>query len=473
MNKLVSIITPSYNSSQFISYTIESVLAQTYTNWELLITDDCSTDTTINIVKGYAAKDSRIKLFFLNHNQGAAAARNTCLVNAQGRYIAFLDSDDVWDKKKLELQLIFMQTEECGFSYTNYFFVTEDNVNTGLIKSKKQTSYKSLLKNTSIACSTVMIDRGITGDFRMPDIRSSQDLATWLQLLKKGIFANCLCVPLTSYRVANDSLSSKKVSSSKSVWKVYREVEQLSALYATYCFVNYIINATFKRIKGYYLYMICDRFLKPIHFFMKRLMDIILSIIAIIFFIPILIVVAIFIKADSKGPVFFIQNRLGKNGKVFKIFKFRSMVVDAEFNGTGIFNMNNDDRVTKIGKILRDYSIDELPQLFNILIGDMSFIGPRPPITYELGDFNKLDFTTLKRFNVKPGVSGYAQTNGRNELNWDEKIVFDNKYIDDFNKYGIFVDIKVILITIIKVLKNEGAYELEEKVVEDQKRLKR
>ena len=149
------------------------------------------------------------------------------------------------------------------------------------------------------------------------------------------------------------------------------------------------------------------------------------------------------------------------------------MIENAENMGTGIFNFRDDPRVTRVGKFLRKYSIDELPQLINILKGDMSLVGPRPPLTYELGDYEEFDEKLKSRFIVKPGLTGYAQINGRNELSWDEKINYDLKYIKDFSKYGVLVDIKIILITIFKVLKGEGIYENPEKAKKDMKRIKR
>jgi len=211
--------------------------------------------------------------------------------------------------------------------------------------------------------------------------------------------------------------------------------------------------------------------LKKFHIISKRIFDLVFSIIGILVLLPMLILIAVLIKLDSKGPVLFIQSRLGLNGQVFKILKFRSMIVNAEFTGTGIFNYNNDPRETRVGKILRNYSLDELPQIFNIFIGNMSFVGPRPPITYELGNYD--DFTPdLKfRFLLKPGITGYSQINGRNELNWNQKIIFDNEYIKDFYKWGVILDIKVILVTIYKVVKNEGSHELLENSHLDMSRL--
>jgi len=211
--------------------------------------------------------------------------------------------------------------------------------------------------------------------------------------------------------------------------------------------------------------------MRKIHNIIKRIFDFISAIIFIIVFAPILLFVAIAVKLDSKGPIIFKQLRLGKNGEEYFIFKFRSMILNAENQGTGLFNYENDPRVTKVGNFIRNTSLDELPQVFNVLIGNMSFVGPRPPVNYELGNYKDFTGELKKRFRVKPGVTGYAQINGRNEISWDEKIIFDNKYIEDFYKIGILLDIKIILITIIKVFKNEGGYELEENSKVDQPRV--
>ncbi|MCT7471113.1 sugar transferase [Aliarcobacter cryaerophilus] len=213
--------------------------------------------------------------------------------------------------------------------------------------------------------------------------------------------------------------------------------------------------------------------MKKIHDYLKRIFDIVFGTIGLLVVLPLFVIVAIAIKLDSKGAVFFKQARLGKDKKPYMIYKFRSMVENAENIGTGIFNMKNDSRVTKVGQFLRDTSIDELPQFINIIKGDMSFVGPRPPVTYELGDLDKLTQEFNDRFRVKPGVTGLAQVSGRNELSWDEKVLYDNKYIESFYKWGILLDIKLILLTIVKVLKNEGSHEVAENVEKDMARIKK
>lgn len=191
----------------------------------------------------------------------------------------------------------------------------------------------------------------------------------------------------------------------------------------------------------------------------KRVFDIISSLIVIMFLIPVFIVISIAIKTGSKGPIFFKQYRRTKDGKVFQMFKFRSMVVNAENMGAGLYNYKNDPRVTKVGRKLRDTSLDELPQLFNILKGDMSVIGPRPCVTYELGDFDTLNKRYRKRFEVKAGLTGWAQIKGRNDISWDEKVTYDNEYVDLFKKYGFLIDIKIGLLSIFKAFKRDKIYE--------------
>lgn len=192
---------------------------------------------------------------------------------------------------------------------------------------------------------------------------------------------------------------------------------------------------------------------------LKRFFDIVLCAIALIVLIPILLVIAILIKVDSKGPVLFIQERRTKNGRIFKMYKFRSMVVNAENMGSGLFNYENDPRVTKVGRFLRKTSLDELPQLWNVLKGDLSLVGPRPCVSYELGDFDTLNKKYKKRFEVRGGITGLAQVKGRNENSWDEKVTYDNMYIDKFKKQGVFLDVKIIAETFFKVFRRQNIYE--------------
>lgn len=193
--------------------------------------------------------------------------------------------------------------------------------------------------------------------------------------------------------------------------------------------------------------------------FLKRFFDIVFSLLGLIILSPLFLIVAILIKCGSKGPVFFKQERRTKNGKVFKMYKFRTMVVGAEHQGAGLFNYENDPRITKIGKFLRKSSIDELPQLFNTLKGDLSLVGPRPCVKYELGDYETLNSRYKKRFKMRAGITGLAQVMGRNDISWDEKVGYDNQYIDNFKKHGIFTDIRILWKTFIKVFKKSDIYE--------------
>ena len=193
--------------------------------------------------------------------------------------------------------------------------------------------------------------------------------------------------------------------------------------------------------------------------FLKRFFDVVICLVAIVVLIPVWVIVAIAIKCDSQGPVFFTQERRTKDGRVFKMYKFRSMVVNAESMGAGLFNYQNDPRVTKVGRFLRSSSIDELPQLWNVVKGDLSIVGPRPSVVYELGDYDTLNKKYKKRFQVRGGITGLAQVKGRNENSWDEKVTLDNQYIDMFKMQGIWLDIKIIFMTVAKVFKKQDIYE--------------
>lgn len=245
----VSIITPSYNSSSFISECVESVLAQTFENWELIIIDDCSVDCSIEIIEQFIQKDNRIQLITLKKNIGAAAARNIAIQKAKGRYIAFLDSDDVWKHDKLEKQLDFMRTNGFAFTFTAYQPMSEDGKKMySIIFAPKIMTYKSYLRNTIIGCLTVIIDRQQTGDFQMPNIRSSHDMALWLDLMKRGFTAYGLNENLAQYRVVSSSNTARKCKAANEVWQVYRKLEKLSIMDSAFNFICYVFNAIKKRI---------------------------------------------------------------------------------------------------------------------------------------------------------------------------------------------------------------------------------
>jgi teichuronic acid biosynthesis glycosyltransferase TuaG len=245
----VSIITPSYNSSKFIEECVNSVVSQSYTNWELLIVDDFSKDISREVLATLVEKNKRIKLTFLDKNIGAAQARNIAIRKAKGRYIAFLDSDDIWEENKLEKQIKFMEKEDIAFSFTSYTPMSEDgSVSFPEIKAPNKIDYFAYLKNTIIGCLTVVIDREKVGSFEMPNIRSSHDMALWLLIMRRGFDAYGLNENLAKYRIVSTSNTANKWRAAKDVWKVYRQFEKLSFFYSIWCFLNYAFNAIIRRI---------------------------------------------------------------------------------------------------------------------------------------------------------------------------------------------------------------------------------
>lgn len=194
--------------------------------------------------------------------------------------------------------------------------------------------------------------------------------------------------------------------------------------------------------------------MRNINLFIKRLCDIIFSGMGLVILFPIFIIIAVIIKLTAPGPVFFKQERLGYKGKIFKIIKFRTMIVGAEQQGDGIFvKESSDTRITKIGSILRKTSLDELPQLINVFFGNMSLVGPRPPVIYHPYDgYNSYPEWTKKRFEMKPGMTGLVQMTVRNEASWDERIKIDNEYVE---KFSILFDFKILLGTVKELLNSK------------------
>lgn len=183
----------------------------------------------------------------------------------------------------------------------------------------------------------------------------------------------------------------------------------------------------------------------------KRFLDVTASFLGLVLLSPLLLAVSILIKIDSRGPVIFRQKRIGRNGKVFEIYKFRSMCVGAEKSGSGVYSGKGDARVTRIGKILRATSIDELPQLLNILKGEMSFVGPRPPLTYHPWKYEEYTDFQKRMFEVRPGITGWAQVNGRKDVEWHKRIELNVWYVDHMS---LLLDIKIMFMTAFKVLTN-------------------
>lgn len=245
---MVSIITPSYNSSRFISETIESVIIQTFKNWEMIIVDDCSKDNSIEIIERYQQRDNRIKLITLSKNVGAAEARNIALREAKGDYIAFLDSDDLWYPEKIEKQLLFMKEKDIAFSFASYKRITENGEYLNMVNVPKKIAYRQFLRNTIIGTLTVMIDKEKTGYFEMPLIRSSHDMALWCNIFKRGFKAYGIQEPIAIYREVSTSNTAKKWKAAKDVWKVYRKHESLNIISSLFYFTGYAINAILKRV---------------------------------------------------------------------------------------------------------------------------------------------------------------------------------------------------------------------------------
>lgn len=196
----------------------------------------------------------------------------------------------------------------------------------------------------------------------------------------------------------------------------------------------------------------------------KRGMDIVISGIGLIIASPIMLLTAVLIKIDSPGKVLFMQERIGKDGKVFKIAKFRSMCTGAEHTGSGVYSGKNDARVTRVGKFIRATSVDELPQLLNILKGDMSLIGPRPPLTYHPWTIDKYTDEQMHMFDVRPGITGWAQIHGRKSVEWNKRIELNVWYV---RHISFWLDLEIFFMTFLKVLRNDDNENTGETVIQE------
>lgn len=248
---LISIIIPVYNAEKFLKETIESVEKQTYKNWELILVNDCSQDDSVKIIEEKIKENDKIRLINLKENSGAAIARNTGIMEAKGRYIVFIDSDDKWSSKKLEVQINFMKENDCAFSFTSYEFADENCIGNGkVVHVPKKINYRQALKNTTIWTSTVMFDVEKLGKelIQMPNVRRGQDTATWWKVLKQIDYAYGIDEVLSYYRRAGQTLSSNKAKALKRTWHLYRNVEHLNVFYSFYNFCWYCFNAVRRRV---------------------------------------------------------------------------------------------------------------------------------------------------------------------------------------------------------------------------------
>ena len=246
---LVSVIMPCYNMERYIADTIRSVIRQTHADWELIVVDDLSTDGTVALVKSLCEHDSRIHLSVNSEHGSIATTRNNCIKQAKGRYLAFLDADDVWHPDKLQRQLQFMQEHKVAFSYSSYDLIDESGKPLEkTIHTAGDLGYEAFLRNTIIGCSTVMLDVDLVGQVTVPDFRTSEDTATWLDILRQGFIAYALDEPLTAYRIRRKSASSNKLKAAADLWKVYRKHEKMSFFKTLSYFFSYAFNAIKKRL---------------------------------------------------------------------------------------------------------------------------------------------------------------------------------------------------------------------------------
>ena len=245
-NKLVSIITPSYNSTKYISQTIDSVINQLYENWEMLIIDDCSPDNANEIIEKYSKKDIRIKLIKLTKNSGPAIARNEGIKQAKGKYIAFLDSDDIWLPEKLEKQVNFMKNNNLAVTCSSYYTIDENNnkINTRIVK--ELFSYSDMLKSNYIGNLTGIYDCEKLGKVYMDNV-GHEDYTLWLKIMKKVATTKAISEPLAKYRILNNSISANKLKVLKWQWNIYRNIVRLDIFRSLYYFLCYIYFSIKKR----------------------------------------------------------------------------------------------------------------------------------------------------------------------------------------------------------------------------------
>lgn len=244
----VSVITPAFNAELYLEQTVKSVQAQTYTDWEMIIVDDCSADDTYALAKKFEIDDLRIKVLQNERNYGVAATRNKALDAATGEYIAFLDSDDLWLPHKLDKQVQFMDTGKYVLTYTNYkkFDSSTGDLIQKVIRAPATMTAKKIYGDTSIGCLTVMINRDRSGPFHMPPLDHTEDNITWQEILARGHTAYRLDEVLSLYREGNQSLTNAKKSAAKQQWNTYRKYYNFSIPKSTFYFAQYAFHAVKK-----------------------------------------------------------------------------------------------------------------------------------------------------------------------------------------------------------------------------------
>ncbi len=239
----VSIITPSYNSSKYVEECINSVINQTFSDWEHILIDDCSKDGSVEIIKKYVKEDHRFKLIQLDKNSGAGIARNRGIELSSGRFVAFLDCDDYWHSQKLEKQIEFMINNNYAFTYTDYYIINKNEKNPQYqIKAPEKVNYKKMLNNDYIGCLTAIYDTNFLGKNYMPDIRKRQDWVLWINILEKVDYAYCFQEPLAYYRIGDESLSKNKLKLLKHNFNVYHKELKISFLVSALMMINFLFH---------------------------------------------------------------------------------------------------------------------------------------------------------------------------------------------------------------------------------------
>lgn len=243
---IVSIVMPAYNAAAYIRESIDSVVAQSFTAWELIVVDDASSDGTADFVESAYRNEPRVRIVCLSENLGAAAARNRAITLARGRFIAFLDCDDLWLPEKLSTQIEYMLRHRVALSYTSYERVTLSGQSIGVVRAPAYTSYSQMLMTSVIGCSTAVYDTAVFGKVLMPMIRMRQDYGLWLHLLKQCGSATGLREVLVRYRVRKESISANKRRAAMFTWKVYRDVEKLPLVRCCWYFANYAVRGVLR-----------------------------------------------------------------------------------------------------------------------------------------------------------------------------------------------------------------------------------